>query len=928
MIHSFPMQTRTQCFRGPAFAGRILRAFLVAAGFSFFILPLGAGVYRNSIAPGTVPWPGGVVPYAWDVSVPVPLRATYLAGLREWEMAANIHFILRTSEATYLRLAYDPIAPSGSYTASPPTLTMVNLSRRLVCHESGHALGLEHEHQRPDRDSSITVFLANIIDSAEFKFANYLVSEATTNGAYDFESVMHYQRTEYSIDPANLSSMLPKPPNDVLFFNRLSNFALSAGDRATVAFLYGAGPVLSSVVTNTQDTGTGSLRAAIYYANEHPGTTITFAIPNSDPGFSGGAYTIRLTGSLPPLVANATTINGASQPGYAGTPVIALSGESLIPEAKDVNGMMIFAANCRVRALAIHGFSDNGVAMFHRGATGNIVEGCHIGVKPDGTTASANKRQGVAIWGGAQNNRIGTDGTASATRNVISGNTEYGVLVLESGTTGNRISGNYIGTNAAGTAALPNAKSGVAVWGTATGNQIGGLTNAERNVLSGNAEYGVLISDAGTTNNVVLGNYIGTNSAGAAAIGNSFGGVIIYQGANGNSLGRGNVISGNSSYGVLIIGAAGNSVVGNLIGLNASGTAALGNARTGVAVWGAATNNLIGGSAPAARNYIAGNFNYGLIILDANTTGNVVAGNCIGLKPDGSSAGNAFAGVAFWGGSRGNRVGGGSGEGNMITSSGWDGVALYDTATMENSILGNQISGNGGVGIGVWTGTGIAAPTITGASIGTATQVAGTFTLSGAGYHRIEFFANPAGGDEGRHFIGAVASNTGSFTVNLPAMIPSGYNVTATVTVPAGDTSPLSFPFTPTFTDTDIDGMPNAYETANGLVNGINDATNDADGDGQTNIAEMFAGTNPRSTLSRFKPLRIVTTPTGADVILDNPAPGRFWRFEVSDDFVAWQTLAFGLFDSPTDSDPGQIAVTDSLALGRPRRFYRAVIEP
>jgi hypothetical protein len=375
-------------------------------------------------------------------------------------------------------------------------------------------------------------------------------------------------------------------------------------------------------------------------------------------------------------------------------------------------------------------------------------------------------------------------------------------------------------------------------------------------------------------------------------------------------------------------GVTGNTLAGNFIGLNATGTVPLGNAWTGVGVWGGATSNMVGGATPAACNFISGNLNYGVIVLDAGTTGNVVAGNCIGLKPDGTAAGNAFAGIAMGGGSTGNRIGGGSGEGNRITASGWDGVALYDTTTTGNSILGNQIFDNGGTGIGVWTGTGIAAPTISSASIDTMAHVNGSFTPAGGGSHRVEFFANPSPGDEGRYFIGSVQSSTGAFVANLDLIVPSGHRITATVTSPAGDTSPFSFPVLPTVIDTDSDGIPDAYESAHSLVVGVYDANVDEDGDGASNIAEMFAGSDPQAAGSRLAPLRVVFAANGAEVLLDGPQPGRFYRFEMSDDLATWRTLAFGLFDSPMDSDPGQIRIVDSTAPDRTRRFYRAVIEP
>jgi Astacin (Peptidase family M12A) len=253
---------------------RVVRRGCIYFAATFLLAaPLRAGMWRNSISPGSPPWPSGVIAYEFHSSVTPAMRPTYLACLREWELAANIHFVARTSEPTFLLLKYDPLAPAGSYSSSPPTLTDIRLSRFNVSHESGHALGLEHEHSRPDRDSSITVLTANIIPAALPKFDKYLVADVTTTGAYDFQSVMHYGRTDYSTNPATLNSIEPKAGYE-LYYNRLGNLALSNGDRATAAALYGTGPVLSPIVVNTNDAGVGSLRAAIYYANANPGTPI------------------------------------------------------------------------------------------------------------------------------------------------------------------------------------------------------------------------------------------------------------------------------------------------------------------------------------------------------------------------------------------------------------------------------------------------------------------------------------------------------------------------------------------------------------------------------------------------------------------------------------------------------------------------------
>ena len=90
---------------------------------------------------------------------------------------------------------------------------------------------------------------------------------------------MHYGRTLFSINPATLDVLVPNAPYFAEYYYRIGNLALSPGDRAGAAYLYGSPTTpISNVVTNTADVGLGSLRAAIYYANDHPGTTISFNI--------------------------------------------------------------------------------------------------------------------------------------------------------------------------------------------------------------------------------------------------------------------------------------------------------------------------------------------------------------------------------------------------------------------------------------------------------------------------------------------------------------------------------------------------------------------------------------------------------------------------------------------------------------------------
>ena len=155
----------------------------------------------------------------------------------------------------------------------------------------------------------------------------------------------------------------------------------------------------------------------------------------------------------------------------------------------------------------------------------NVVEGNYIGTDVTGRLALGNGYGGVTIQAGASKNIIG--GTTAAARNLISGNTGSGVHLLYSGTTGNVVEGNYIGTDVTGTVALGN-NEGVAIYAGASGNLIGGTTPGAGNLISGNANYGVEISDSGTTSNLVQGNLIGTDGTGTRAVDNGNGGLAIF----------------------------------------------------------------------------------------------------------------------------------------------------------------------------------------------------------------------------------------------------------------------------------------------------------------------------------------------------------------------------------------------------------------
>ena len=172
------------------------------------------------------------------------------------------------------------------------------------------------------------------------------------------------------------------------------------------------------------------------------------------------------------------------------------------------NGLRIAAAQSEVLGLELTRFA---VAVGLVGDS-NRVQGNLIGTNAAGDAGLGNAN-GVRVESGT-GNRIG--GIASNAPNVISGNTNYGVETVGPATA-TTVSGNRIGTNPAGTASRPNG-TGVRVDGGSTQNVIGGTNTAERNLISGNQNYGVRLIDPGTSQNTVEGNYIGTTADGAGSL--------------------------------------------------------------------------------------------------------------------------------------------------------------------------------------------------------------------------------------------------------------------------------------------------------------------------------------------------------------------------------------------------------------------------
>jgi hypothetical protein len=694
----FPMQILIQ--KLDRLGGAAIRFCLRCWLFLFVAAPLAvsAANFYVGISPSTVPWTNGVVPYEFSNVLTATEKQTYLNGLNEWTLAGNVQFIPHTTQTNWILFSYNTnfIDYVAGGSDNPQVITISSLSRAQVCHEMGHSFGFNHENIRRDAATYITV-LTNNITNEPANIIFFTIDPTTVPyGNYDFESVMHLGWDFASINPGVLPTQVPNPPYFPKYQYRMGNFCLSPGDRAALAYLYGPPAVpLTNIVTTTSDTGPGSFRAAIYYATDHPGTTIRFNIPVSDPGYSNGVYNIHLTGMLPPLVANGTIIDGSTQPGFAGRPLIVVDASQIIPQTFTSDTFLIYSASNQIKNLLFSGYDFNGLTLIYANATNNIISGCWFGLDATGTNAAPNAFQGILIAAGASGNIIG--GTSALQRNVISGNAQYGVFITDSNTTGNVVLGNYIGTDFTGSNAVPNGLSGVFLGNSTSGNIIGNTSPAGRNVISGNGQYGIWISN--TVNNVVEGNYLGVNASGETALGNQGSGIGLFGGSEnligGTASGAGNVLSGNSAYGIEIANpvATGNWIEGNLIGLDAAGTNGIGNGDGygGILLDGNTTGNIIGGTAPGSRNVISGNDPAGVFFVAANA--NIVEGNLIGTDITGTNAvGNNLAGVYMpYGTPNDNLIGGTApGSRNVISGNGY-GVYLTGSTTTSNWFEGNNV---------------------------------------------------------------------------------------------------------------------------------------------------------------------------------------------------------------------------------------------
>jgi hypothetical protein len=540
---------------------------------------------------------------------------------------------------------------------------------------------------------------------------------------------------------------------------------------------------MTFTVTNTADTGAGSLRQAILDANGNPGAdTIEFNILGS------GVHTISPVTGLPPIT-SPVTIDGYTQPGTSANTDPAGDDAVLLIELEG------------------SGFPFTQIGLeLAAGSSGSTIRGLVVNAWP-GPQLQISNSSNSTIAG----NFVGTDPTGTIPRPNANNGANLGVYI---------------------------------VGGTATNDVVGGTAPADRNLISGNGHEAVQTLFG--SGHKIQGNFMGTDVTGSLPLGNAAG-VLINSASNivgGTVSGAGNLISGNTGTGVAVQGNGASTVVqGNLVGTDVTGTKALGNGEWGVFVNSSTPNVLIGGPAPGARNVISANSGPGVHIYSSMT---VIQGNLIGTDVTGTlPLGNALTGAQFGGiflnGASNCTIGGPNpGEGNVIAFNGGNGVTIFGFgAEAGNTIRGNSIYGqvpytvpfhpqigidlgddgpstnDPGDGDTGWNGLQnypiVTAATPLAPSAGT--HILGILHSKPSTAYTLDFYedapclAHPHDFYEGQTYLGAadvVTDGTGavSFDVTVAGTIEAGSVVVATATDPGGNTSELTprivFAITPT----------------------------------------------------------------------------------------------------------------------------------
>ena len=344
----------------------------------------------------------------------------------------------------------------------------------------------------------------------------------------------------------------------------------------------------------------------------------------------------------------------------------------------------------------------------------------------------------------------------------------------------NTVTGNYVGTDVTGSQAMGNGVHGIHLdYGPE--NAIGGTGAGQRNVISGNSGNGLYLN-RGSDGNTIAGNYIGTDATGSLDLGNSGTGIRILPYSSGNRIIQLNVISGNDGNGISIggQGTEGNVISGNFIGLDAEGGSRLGNSWDGVSLWDGTSGTVIGGDTAGEGNVISGNGGNGVGIWGM-AHGNFIRWNLIGTDASGTQdVGNGGSGVLLDLEPGSNTIG----PDNTIAFNAGSGVStcLLHPGGQSNTITRNSMHSNVGPGISHCGGSAVGAPSVGAVSSAIISGMAPAGTT-------VEVFTGPD--DEGKTYLTSISADAaGTWSCSGPFTLD--WYVTATAIDAQGNTSVFS----------------------------------------------------------------------------------------------------------------------------------------